>query len=261
MIGLYKKDLYLCKKIICIMIATFVLLLAFGILWRSAYDYGNLASFPPEDLESGKRMSEIIFPFITTFLICCQSSFLASKSVEWDYKNNFQIFCFSTKITDVECARVKLLEVLTAFGVSCFSGILYSLIFGMIYGFANTGTSIFVIVVACIALSCIICVVVPLVYKHKSEVRAASTPLTVFLVLFYGFFGILAFTDKTEDFEKFCAKLYEPVKEAGGLAPWVKAHLLVIIFVLVVVYAAFLAWCYMATLHQLKRREHVCGAS
>ncbi len=256
MIGLYKKDSYLCKKIMFIMAVTFILLLGFGILWRSAYDYGNLASFPPEDLEAGKRTSEIIFPFLTAFLLCFQSSFLAGKSIELDYKNNFQIFCFSTKITDVE-----LLEVLTAFGISCISAIVYSLVFGMLYGFESFGISIFVIVVTCVSISCILCVIVPLVYKHKNEMRAASAPLTFLLVLSYGYLGFLSFTNKMDDFEKFCGKLYEPIRDAGGVVAWVKMHLLVLMLGLVVIYVAFLAWCYVATLHQLKRREHVCGAS
>lgn len=261
MMGLYKKDVYLCKKMMILMAVTFVLLLAFGILWRSAYDYGNLANNLPEDLEAGKRVSEMMFPIVTAFLLCCQSTCLAGKTIEWDDKNHFNLFAYSVNITADQMAKVKLYEVLTSFTVGCVAAVLYGTIFGVIYGFSNVGYGMLYSVAGCMMVSCFLCITVPLVYKYKSEVRAASVPGTIMLVVFYGGAGVLAITNKMEEFEAFCGKLYEPIKKVGGFRVWFGKHWFPVILVFIVIYAAFLAWVYFATLRQIKRRERVCGVS
>lgn len=264
MIGLYKKDLYLCKKMIIITAATFVVLLTFGILWRCAYDYGNLASFPPEDLEYGKSSSEITFPFLAAFMISVESCFLACNSIELDINNNFSIFAYSTKIKEEEMTQLKLLEILTTFVLGCLSTTLYGVIFGILYGFTNVYKGILMGVEASLVVTCILCVIVPLVYKHKSIKRATLTPSIFFLaliVLFEGGFIVLATIGIEEQFYNFCNRLIAPIKEAGGFGPWVHANRFWIILIHIIVLAAFLAGSYFTTLRQMKRREHICGAS
>ena len=261
MIGLCKEDLYLCKKMIIIMISTFLVLLVFGILWRSAYDYGNLASFPPEDLEYGKRSSEKTFPFLIALLLGCESAFFTVNTIEMDIKSKFSMYAYSGPVSDQDKTKVKVYELLTAFVVCSLATVVYGLIFGILYGFSDVGIGILIGIGISVVINCMACISVPLAYKHKNAARAISTPVAVLIGGFYAIGIPEALFGAEDGLGRIISKLVAPITKAGGFKPWLSNNWVWIVPIILIVHVLFLAWAYFATLRQVKRRERICGAS
>ncbi|MGN0436412.1 MAG: ABC-2 transporter permease [Wujia sp.] len=260
MIGLYKKDLYLYKKMFFLVCGAFLGVIAFGLLYRYAFDYGNLSRQPEEDLASGKMMSEVVFPVVAAIVVVGGCAVYPLRACDMDKKSGFNLFVFSAPVTDKQQVQLKLMEVLTIFGLGIASTLIYGVIFGCQFGFDNVGLGIWIGIFFVLVVSSLLCIAVPLTYKFGKSDIGLAIPLFAVIALFE--FLLVAFSTIEQgdsSIADFFSGLGKSVSAAGGPLPWCNKYSFIIIPVGLLWLAVHLCIAYFATLRVFKRREKICG--
>ncbi|GEM_PF-2481486 len=264
MIGYYKKDLYLYKKTFVIAVITFGMLLVFGLAFRFAYDYGNLAKCNPEDLAMGKINCESLFPFLAGFVIAGELLFLPVKTIDADRASHFCAFAYTTVHTEKRQAVAKVLELLTVYGVALLAMGIYGVVFGMLFGFRNVEIGMWLALIACTCTLFLVAIAIPLTYCMKKSDTAMGVILIAIIGVLYACMGAMVYFEKHGSFlSKQATKLFLWIQ--GGvevnLAGYMHTHAGWILVGMFIICAISMGIAYVGTNHMLKRRERLCGVS
>lgn len=258
--GHYIKDLYLYRKMLVIMAATFVLLLGFGLAYRYAYDFGNLAAYT-DDIVWSKRVTEITFTFLAGFLTMALSFGFVLTSINSDITSRYIMYAYTTPDFYRKQINAKLMEVLTCIGVSVFVELLYGLIFGLLFGFANVKIALCLGIIAITFMTFILCIAIPLTYKFKSSDKGLGLVMLVGIVLLYGGVLLISISKFRSTFIGKLEKLSERISEEGfGVVPaffWNNAGVITLILLLIMSCGFLIA--YFGLKKVLTRSELICG--
>lgn len=264
MIGYYKKDLYLYKKMFVIAAITFGMLLVFGLAFRFAYDYGNLAKCNPGDLAMGKADCESLFPFLAGFVIAGELFFLPVKTIDADRASHFYAFAYTTVHAEKRQAVAKVLELLTVYGVALLATGIYGVVFGILFGFHDVKTGMWLAVIACTLMLFQVAVAIPLTYRMKKSDTAMGVILIAIIAALYAGVGAMVYFEKHGSFlSKQAAKLFLWMQGEVevDLAGYMHAHAGWLLMGIIVICLVSAGIAYVGTNQMLKRRERLCGVS
>lgn len=258
MTGYYIKDIYLYKKMISIMIVTFLFLLFFGIAFSYSYEYGNLADASYESTVS-RGVTEIIFIFLSGFVIAAESFGFPLSSIEGDLSSGFVLYAYTTPDYNRRCIKTKLLELVSCLFVGIISETLYGMIFGMLFGFDNVKTGLWFGTMAISLIFFVLCIATPLTYLLKSADKAFGGILLGFILLFYSVAAVLFFTPLKDIFVKKTGRLIQDIKLLGSLEKFFEGYALVLIAIMCLIIILGMTISYFGLRKILDRGDKVCG--
>ncbi len=258
MTGYYIKDIYLYKKMISVMIVTFLFLLLFGIAFCFSYEYGNLADASPESTVS-REFTEIVCIFLSGFVIAAESFGFPLSSIEGDLTSGFVMYAYSTPDYYRRCIKTKLLELCSCFFIGIISETIYGLIFGVLFSFDNVKMGLWFGTMAISILFFVLCIATPLTYKLKSADKAFGGIMLGLIVLFYSVAAVLFFTPLKDTFLKKADEIMEDIKLLGSLENFFKGYGLVMLAVMCVIIILGIAISYFGLCKILDRSDRICG--
>lgn len=250
MIGYCKKDMYLQKKMIMMLILMYIVLVGFGLALRYSFDYGNLSKQGADSVMFGKTTCETLMPVLVAIVSGFMLVNIPVGSIDMDIKNHFNMLAFSTGKLEHSMVAAKLLELLAAFCISNIAMLLYGLLFGVLFGFKNVKTGFIMGYILIGIIVAIGCVALPLTYLlKKADLACGLIIITMWLFLMV---YVFAFQEKIEHFLN---KL-----NVGKLGDLFEYNAVVMIFVSLAFLALLFAVSYFASIRVMKRRNRLCGA-
>ena len=251
MIGYYRKDFYLQKKLLVLLGILYIVLLGFGLAFSYSYDYGNLAKQSAPSVTIGKTTCETLLPIVIAFLVCAIMSTVPLMSIDMDIKNHFNLFSFSTGSLEKEQLKAKLTELVTTFFVANTAMLVYGTVFGILFGFKNFSTGFAIGYPIILLFLCLVCVAIPLTYFLKKFDLAIGI-LAIFIWLSSLLFTFFNSSKVEKWLENFNQGQIENPKGLFTKYPFVIA------IASVLVLAVFFAIAYFGSLIVMKRRDRLC---
>lgn len=250
-IALYKKDIYLYKKMFIIGIISYIALLYTGLAMRFSCSYGNLRIMG--DVLELKATFEKVFPAVTTLIITFEMALLPLYSIDNDLKYRFYMFVYSTDALEEVQTKVKILEIATTFALGLAVDLTYSMIFGIFFGFRNVMTGMVIGFVVVLFVCLLQCIILPVTYMlKKSDTAGGVVIIGVYAIAMGVTYYIQQFY--YDEFLIFISHLYNINVKA-----FIMHHAGIITLITLCVIFVGLGIAYFGTLLNLKRRERLCG--
>ena len=246
--GLVLKDFYMGKRFVILGTAGFFMMVVLSYLLRFAYIHGNLAMLDAPAIEDGIKTTDFSFTVLPGLVLLFLFVQAVTASVYADAKAGWNQYLFSSGLSEKQIVLAKYMEFIGLWIIGILFTLLFSAIYGGIFGFSNVKSGIYSFFLAAFLVAVCQCIMIPLAYRYQNENAVVGRTFIAFLLPGYLITGVFAVNG-----------IIDPADfDSSRISVWCKNHIAAMMAGAVLVLLAAVMISYGMSLKIVRRREVIC---